>query len=251
MINHQEHPAALLALALDRDLDRTGGRGAARLPRHGERLPAHARGHGLGRHRRRPARRLAGRDQQRGAPRARCASLEEAPGIARGPDGKPFASPELYLIVDGVKRASGTKANLPLRGIGPEGAAIREDITLIEGRMFNPGSNELVVGKGDTAANSRVRARQHGRFRRLDALDRGRRVRCRRQRVRIGNLGRPPVVQSLFKRLNSFQTHARAAGEPGGARGARRATSRTIRGSSSTPNRRLRTSPTRPRSPPI
>src|SRR5579864_8815018 len=73
--------------------------------------------------------------------------VEEAPGVARGPDGKPLVSAELYLTVDGIKRASGTKANLPLRGIGAEGAAIRKDIRLVAGRMFNPGSNELVVGK--------------------------------------------------------------------------------------------------------
>src|ERR1700730_4558919 len=73
--------------------------------------------------------------------------IEDGPGIAKGSDGKPLVSAELYLTVDGIKRSSGTKANLPLRGIGPEGAAIRKDIKLIEGRMFNPGSNELVVGK--------------------------------------------------------------------------------------------------------
>src|SRR5215475_7611869 len=32
--------------------------------------------------------------------------LEDAPGIARNPEGKPLASPELYLVVDGIKRAS-------------------------------------------------------------------------------------------------------------------------------------------------
>src|SRR5882757_1022403 len=44
--------------------------------------------------------------------------IEEAPGIARNAEGKPLVSPELYLVVDGVKRTSKTKANLPFRGIG-------------------------------------------------------------------------------------------------------------------------------------
>src|SRR5262244_3488368 len=73
--------------------------------------------------------------------------IEDGPGIARGPDGKPLVSPELYLVVDGVKRSSGTKANLPLRGIGEQGAALRTGISLSEGRMFNRGANEIVVGK--------------------------------------------------------------------------------------------------------
>jgi putative ABC transport system permease protein len=74
--------------------------------------------------------------------------IEDGPGIARGQDGKPLVSPELYLVVDGVKRSSGTKANLPLRGIGEQGAALRQGITISAGRMFNRGPNEIVVGKG-------------------------------------------------------------------------------------------------------
>src|SRR5215475_13274014 len=74
--------------------------------------------------------------------------VEEGPGIAKGADGKPLVSAELYLTVDGIKRTTNTKANLPLRGVGPEGARLRRGITLVEGRMFNPGTNEIVVGKG-------------------------------------------------------------------------------------------------------
>ena len=74
--------------------------------------------------------------------------VEEGPGIARGSDGQPLVSPELYVTLAGIKRSSGTKANMPLRGIGPDGAAIRNGVKLIAGRMFNPGSNEVVVGKG-------------------------------------------------------------------------------------------------------
>src|SRR5262245_39213415 len=73
--------------------------------------------------------------------------IEDGPGIARGPTGRPLVSAELYLIVDGVKRSSQTKANLPLRGIGREGTAVRKGITLVEGRMFTPGANEIIVGK--------------------------------------------------------------------------------------------------------
>ena len=73
--------------------------------------------------------------------------IEDGPGIARGSDGKPLISPELYLVVDGIKRSTKTKANLPLRGIGEQGSTLRKDITITSGRMFNRGSNEVVVGK--------------------------------------------------------------------------------------------------------
>ena len=73
--------------------------------------------------------------------------IEDGPGIARGSDGKPLISPELYLVVDGIKRSTETKANLPLRGIGEQGIALRKDIAITAGRMFNRGSNEVMVGK--------------------------------------------------------------------------------------------------------
>ena len=73
--------------------------------------------------------------------------IEDGPGIARGGDGKPLISPELYLVVDGIKRSTKTKANLPLRGIGEQGSALRKGVTITAGRMFNRGSNEVVVGK--------------------------------------------------------------------------------------------------------
>ncbi|MBV9728119.1 MAG: ABC transporter permease [Pseudonocardiales bacterium] len=73
--------------------------------------------------------------------------LAEAPGIARDATGRPLISAELYLVIDAVKRRDQVKANVPLRGISREGAALRKGISLIEGRMFNPGANEIVVGQ--------------------------------------------------------------------------------------------------------
>ena len=73
--------------------------------------------------------------------------LGEAPGLAKGADGKPLLSPELYVIVDGIKKSSNTKANLPLRGLGPLADEVRRGIRVVAGRMFRPGTNELVVGR--------------------------------------------------------------------------------------------------------
>lgn len=73
--------------------------------------------------------------------------LSEAPGLAKTADGKPLLSPELYVIVDGIKKSSNTKANLPLRGLGPLADEVRRGIRVVAGRMFRPGTNELVVGR--------------------------------------------------------------------------------------------------------
>ena len=131
--------------------------------------------------------------------------VEQAPGVARSADGKPLVSAELYLVVDGVKRSSQTKANLPLRGIGPEGAAVRKGIRIVAGRMLAPGSNEIVVGKA--------------LLREFDGFDLGRTVTFGTGKWTIvgafeadGSVFESeiwadlPVVQSLFRRESVVQT---------------------------------------------
>ncbi len=71
-----------------------------------------------------------------------------APGIAKNAAGDPIYSAELFVIVDGIKRSSQTEANIPLRGISLDGLALREQMEIVEGRAFEPGRNEIVVGQG-------------------------------------------------------------------------------------------------------
>lgn len=73
--------------------------------------------------------------------------LETAPGIATDSNGQPLVSGELYVVVNAIKRGSDTEANMPLRGAGPQAAALRGNFSLLEGRMFEPGTNELVIGE--------------------------------------------------------------------------------------------------------
>lgn len=72
--------------------------------------------------------------------------ITTAPGIAKNADGNPIYSAELYVIVDGIKRTTNTKANLPLRGIAAVGIDLRSNFEIIEGRMFETGKNEIIVG---------------------------------------------------------------------------------------------------------
>ena len=131
--------------------------------------------------------------------------IEDGPGIARGADGKPLISPELYLVVDGTKHTTKTKANLPLRGIGEQGFALRKGIVITAGRMFNRGANEIVVGKG--------------LVREFDGFDLGGTVAFGTTRWTVVGIFEAdgsvfeseiwadlPVVQSLFNRNNVVQT---------------------------------------------
>lgn len=72
--------------------------------------------------------------------------IAEAPGVRRSPAG-PMASAELYVIVDVPKRSTGTDANVPLRGVQPAAFEVRDEIEILEGRRFEPGRNEVLVGR--------------------------------------------------------------------------------------------------------
>jgi putative ABC transport system permease protein len=73
--------------------------------------------------------------------------VAEAPGLSRSPAG-PLASAELFVIVDVPKRTTRTDANVPLRGVQPTAFAVRRNFRLIEGRRFETGKNEVIVGQG-------------------------------------------------------------------------------------------------------
>jgi putative ABC transport system permease protein len=72
--------------------------------------------------------------------------IGEAPGIEQGPDGS-HASPELFVIVGHPLKRSGTDANVPLRGLTPMALKVRPKVKIVEGRMFQPGTNEIIVGR--------------------------------------------------------------------------------------------------------
>jgi putative ABC transport system permease protein len=60
----------------------------------------------------------------------------------------PLVSPELYVVVDVPLITTGTAANVPLRGVGPQAAKLRGGFRIIEGTNFTPGKFEILVGKG-------------------------------------------------------------------------------------------------------
>src|SRR5262245_12878677 len=72
--------------------------------------------------------------------------VSEAQGIEQGPEG-PYASPELFVIVGHPLKRSGTDANVPLRGLTPIALKVRPQVKIVEGRMFQPGTNEIIVGR--------------------------------------------------------------------------------------------------------
>ena len=85
-----------------------------------------------------------------GLPLASTRVVKDAPGVRRGPDG-PVASAELFVVVDVPKRTTGTPANVPLRGVEPAAFQVRDEVRIVEGRSFRPGTNEIIVGRAAAA----------------------------------------------------------------------------------------------------
>ena len=75
-------------------------------------------------------------------------ALNDIAGIARGAEGKPMISPEVFGVVATPLRGKDSTANLPLRGITPVATQLRKHFKLVEGRMFKPGTTEIIVGDG-------------------------------------------------------------------------------------------------------
>lgn len=73
------------------------------------------------------------------------AAIKRAPGIARGPDGRPMADAQTALHCGrGLSRIA--RDCVHLLGMEPAGFAMRPEMKLAKGRLPRPGRRELVVG---------------------------------------------------------------------------------------------------------
>ncbi|HEX6163306.1 MAG TPA: ABC transporter permease [Vicinamibacterales bacterium] len=73
--------------------------------------------------------------------------IKQAPGLRRNGQ-TAVASAELYVIIDIPKIGTNSPANVPLRGVEPAATAVREEFSIVEGRMFEFGTTEVIVGRG-------------------------------------------------------------------------------------------------------
>lgn len=72
--------------------------------------------------------------------------IKQAPGI-RQKGRTAVASAELYVILDLPKISTGTSANVPMRGVEPVAMQVRDAVSIVDGRMFEFGTNEVIAGR--------------------------------------------------------------------------------------------------------
>ncbi len=73
-------------------------------------------------------------------------AIAEAPGVARD-HGEALASPELLVIINVPLRRNGIEAQAPLRGVLPVAFKVHHRLSIVAGRTFTPGRNEVIVGR--------------------------------------------------------------------------------------------------------
>jgi putative ABC transport system permease protein len=76
--------------------------------------------------------------------------IEQAPGVARNAKGEPIISAETVAAANLPVRGSttGDEGSAQVRGVSEAAFVVRPNVKIIEGRTFQPGLRELVVGKG-------------------------------------------------------------------------------------------------------
>jgi len=84
---------------------------------------------------------------QSGVDRVSAAIVETLPEIATGEDGKKLISKEPVVLINLPKRQSGKASNVVIRGVTDHGLTLRPQVKIVEGRMFRPGTSEIVAGR--------------------------------------------------------------------------------------------------------
>ncbi len=89
----------------------------------------------------------AGAEINSGVAREQAAILGSLPGVATAADGRLLLSYEPVVLNNLPKRATGKPSNVSVRGTSDIGLALRPQVQLVAGRMFRPGSSELIAGQ--------------------------------------------------------------------------------------------------------
>ena len=76
--------------------------------------------------------------------------IRQGPGIAKDEEGKPLVSAELLVISELPRPGQKTGSNVTLRGLEPNGLKLRPQVKIVEGRAFQSGLREVLVGRGVT-----------------------------------------------------------------------------------------------------
>jgi putative ABC transport system permease protein len=89
----------------------------------------------------------AGAEINSGIGRDQASVIETLPGIATDELGRRLVSKEPVVLNNLPKRDSGKPSNVTVRGTSEAALQLRPQVRIVEGRMFRPGSSEVIAGR--------------------------------------------------------------------------------------------------------
>jgi ABC-type lipoprotein release transport system permease subunit len=93
-------------------------------------------------------RRGADSELSSGIARDQARIIAASPHVATGPDARPLVSPEVFVAINVHRRGDTlSMANVVARGVSPAAFAVRRGVRITEGRAFQSGRSEILVGK--------------------------------------------------------------------------------------------------------
>ena len=87
--------------------------------------------------------------------RADVVAIENLPGVRRL-NGKPAISAEVIAIASVARKSDASDAFVTLRGVGANAFAVRSELKIVSGRMYQPAMREVIVGKSARAQFSNL-----------------------------------------------------------------------------------------------
>jgi putative ABC transport system permease protein len=73
--------------------------------------------------------------------------IRALPDVALAPDGHPLASPEVVVVITRTRLGQPGSSNVTVRGVDQEALLLRDRVKIVAGRMFTPGTDEVIVGR--------------------------------------------------------------------------------------------------------
>ncbi len=73
--------------------------------------------------------------------------IRSHPAVATGGDGRGIISSDIVVVTNKPRLGQPGSSNVSVRGVSGNVAALRPDVKIVSGRMFNPGTDEVIVGR--------------------------------------------------------------------------------------------------------
>lgn len=88
----------------------------------------------------------AGTEVNSAITRDQASAIDALPGIATDSQGMKLLSREV-AVLNNLPKRGGEMANVPVRGTTMVGVALRPQVRIVQGRLFRPGTSEIMIGR--------------------------------------------------------------------------------------------------------